>query len=62
MAYCVFLDKSKMDYMIQKLYNAGLNSKEFKKIVKLSLLYQKYSKKFTKKLQNEIDNKFKKLE
>ena len=61
-AYCVFLDKPKMDYMIQKLYNAGLNSKEFKKIVKLSLLYQKYSKKFTKKLQNEIDNKFKKLE
>ena len=51
-----------MDYMIQKLYNVGLNSKEFKKIVKLSLLYQKYSKKFTKKLQNEIDNKFKKLE
>ena len=60
-AYCVFIDKPKMDYMIQKLYNVGLNSKEFKKIVKLSLMYQKYSKKFTKKLQNEIDNKFKKL-
>lgn len=61
-AHTVFLDKPKMDYMIQKLYNVGLNSKEFKKVVKLSILYQSMSKKFTKKLQNEIDNKFKKLE
>lgn len=61
-SYAVFVDKDKMNYMIEKLYNVGLNSKEFKKIVKLSILYQSLSKKFTKKLQNEIDNKFKKLD
>ena len=54
----VFIDKSKLNYCIEKLKSIGIESKEFQKIVKLSFIFEKYSKVFTKKLQNSIDSKF----
>lgn len=57
-AYSLFIDKVNLDYTIQKLKHEGVSSKEFQKIIKLSFLYEKYSRIFTKKIQNSIDSKF----
>ena len=54
-AKSVFLDESTLDFTIKSLKKRNLNSKEFQKIVKLSFLFNKYGKKFTKKIQNRID-------
>jgi len=55
-AKSVFLDQSTLGFTIKCLKGRGLTSKEFQKIVKLSFLFEKYSKHFTKKLQNKIDD------
>ena len=60
-AHSVFINKDNLDYTIRKLKSIGLDSTEFKKIVKLSILFLTYNKQFTKKMQNVIDNKFSKI-
>ena len=59
-AKSVFIDQSTLEFTIRCLKKRNLNSKEFQKIVKLSFLFDKYGKQFTKKLQNKIDELYEK--
>lgn len=59
-AKSVFLDQSTLEFTIKCLKKRNLNSKEFQKIVKLSFLFDKYGKQFTKKLQNKIEELYEK--
>ena len=56
----LFINESNLEYYINKFKNTNIDSKEFQKIIKLSYIYDKYGKLFTKKIQNNIDNKFNK--
>ncbi len=59
-AKSVFIDQQTLEYTIKCLKKRNLNSKEFQKIVKLSFLFDKYGKQFTKKLQNKIEELYEK--
>ena len=53
----IFIEHDKLDYTIN-IFKDRLTSNEFQKIVKLSFIFEKYQKLFTKKVQNNIDSKF----
>ena len=53
----VFLDQDKLDYVIS-LFSDKLNAVEFQKVIKLSIIFEKFQKLFTKKVQNNIESKF----
>ena len=53
----IFIEQDKLEYTIN-IFKGILTSIEFQKVIKLSFIFEKYQKLFTKKVQNNIDSKF----
>tara|TARA_B100000925_G_scaffold285373_1_gene261619 strand:+ start:599 stop:2011 length:1413 start_codon:yes stop_codon:yes gene_type:complete len=53
--YNVFVDRTYIDYIVKYFKKIGLTFKEFEKLMKLSSIFEEYTKKYTKKIQKEIN-------
>ena len=50
-AASIFLNNDNFEYTISKVKKMGLDSKDYQKIIKLSVIFEQYSRLFTKKIQ-----------
>lgn len=53
--YNVFVDRTFINYIVKYFKKRGLTFKEFEKLMKLSTIFEEYTKKYTKKVQKEIN-------
>lgn len=56
--YSVFVDRNFIDIYIKHLKTHEISFKEFEKLMKLSSVYDNYAKKYTKKMQKELNKIF----
>jgi len=53
--YNVFVDRTFINYIVKYFKKRELTFKEFEKLMKLSTIFEEYTKKYTKKVQKEIN-------
>jgi hypothetical protein len=56
--YSIFTDPAYLDKTIEYYANKNLTFKEFEKTMKLSIAYDKYEKRYTKKFQKQLSTKY----
>ncbi len=53
--YYIFVDKTYLKHLIKYFKKYNIIFKEFEKIMKLSSIFEEYAKKYTKKMQKELN-------
>uniref|UniRef100_A0A6C0JES6 AAA+ ATPase domain-containing protein n=1 Tax=viral metagenome TaxID=1070528 RepID=A0A6C0JES6_9ZZZZ len=53
--YYIFVDKTYLEHLIKYFKKFNIIFKEFEKIMKLSSIFEEYAKKYTKKMQKELN-------
>jgi DNA polymerase III delta prime subunit len=56
--YAIFEDQSILEYIIKNCLENNMSFKEFEKFMKLSIVFNQYEKRYTKKMQKELSEKF----
>ena len=59
--YNTFIDRTNIEYLIRYFKNKNLSFKEYEKLMKLSSIFEDFTKKYTKKIQKEINTLFDKI-
>lgn len=53
--YNIFVDRTYIEYVIKYFKKHDITFKEFEKLMKLSSIFEEYTKKYTKKVQREVN-------